>query len=173
MLHIYYGKGKGKTSAAIGLIIRASGYKKRIVFFRFLKPKSWLSGEDITLKKLPNLKEFRFDYSHPLFIKNFNSKKNKALKKEIRKSLRVLKTTAKQGDFDILVLDEFLNLLNLGLVNKKSIITLLKKLAEKEIILTGRNMPKDFYKIADYITEFKLVKHPFQKGILAREAIEY
>jgi len=174
MIHIYYGKGKGKTSSALGLIIRACGCKKRIVLFRFLKPKSLSSGEDKILTKLPNLKEFRFDYPHPMFIKILNSKKTNLLKNQIKESLTKLETVAKQKKYDILVLDEILNLIDLGFVKQEYLLKLLRRIKNtKEVILTGRNMPKKIPRLADYITELRLVKHPFQKGILARRGIEY
>ena len=174
MIHIYYGKGKGKTSSALGLIMRACGSKKKIVLFRFLKPKNMPSGEDIFLSKLSNLKEFRFNYPHPIFIKGFNKKGGKVLENQINNSLNTLKAVIKQGRFDILVLDEILNLINLGTVNEADIIKLIKKLRnKKEVILTGRKASNKLKRIADYITELKLIKHPFQKGISARKGIEY
>jgi len=174
MLHIYYGKGKGKTSSALGLIIRACGYKKRVVLFRFLKPKSLFTGEDTTLNKLPNVKEIRFNYPHPMFLKKLGRKDMKSLRNQVRHTLIKLKETVKRGKFDILVLDEILNLMDLGLVNDDELIKLIKQIEDKkEVILTGRKAPKKLKEIANYITEFKLIKHPFQKGIFARKGIEY
>jgi cob(I)alamin adenosyltransferase len=174
MLHIYYGKGKGKTSAALGLILRAAGHGKKITLIQFLKPKDIFSGEHSSLKKLSNVKQIRFDQKHPIFMRNNKSKQIKVLKENINKSILHLKSIIDREKFDILVCDEILNLLNSKCLDEATIINLINKCRkEREIILTGRQKPNKLTKIADYITEFKLVKHPFQKGTKARKSIEY
>ena len=174
MLHIYYGKGKGKTSAALGLILRASGYNKRIVLFQFLKPKRFVSGEHKSLNKLPNVKQIRFDQKHPIFMKKRKKKQLEDLKQHINKSIQELKKVIRKRDFDILVCDEILNLINVGFIKESDLISYFGKIkSSREIVLTGRNKPKRLTRIADYVTELRLIKHPFQKGILARRSIEF
>ncbi|MFC1709396.1 cob(I)yrinic acid a,c-diamide adenosyltransferase [Candidatus Omnitrophota bacterium] len=174
MLHIYYGKGKGKTSAALGLILRAAGYKSKVILFQFLKPKKIFSGELASLKRLPNIKQVRFDQKHPIFMIKNEGKQIRELKLHVEKSISKLKGVIQKGNFDILVCDEILNLLSLNTVKESELVEIFKKIKNrKEVILTGRQKPNKLSRIADYITEFKLVKHPFQKGILARKAIEY
>ena len=105
--------------------------------------------------------------------KDISGQMNK-LKSRIRQSISVLKQIVNKGNFDILVCDEILNVISTGLVKESEIITIFKEVKDrKEIILTGRPKPKKLTKIADYITELRLAKHPFQKGILARKSIEY
>lgn len=174
MLHIYYGKGKGKTSAALGLILRAAGYKKKIILLQFLKPKSLFSGEQASLSKLPNVRQIRFDQTHPIFMLKDKKKKSEKLKIHAQESILKLKQIIKSMNFDILVCDEILNLLDLGLIKENELATMLRKIKnKKEVVLTGRQKPEKLAKIADYITEMRLIKHPYQKGILARKSIEY
>jgi cob(I)alamin adenosyltransferase len=171
MLHIYYGKGKGKTSSSLGLILRACSYNKRIILLQFLKPIKVFSGEQISLKKFKNVKHVRFNQKHPIFTKDPDIKK---LKQNINKCIVELKKIIQKKDFDILVCDEILNIIHKGIIKEEDIIKIFNKIKDKkEIILTGRNKPNKLLSIADYATEFRLVKHPFQKGILARRAIEF
>ncbi|MDD5618074.1 MAG: cob(I)yrinic acid a,c-diamide adenosyltransferase [Candidatus Omnitrophica bacterium] len=174
MLHIYYGKGKGKTSSALGLILRACAYDKRIILFQFLKPNKIFSGEQLGLKRLKNIKQIRFDQEHPMFMKKSGKLNIVKLKENIDKILSELNKILRKKDFDILVCDEILNIIHKDLINEKTIISMFNKIKNnKEIILTGRNKPKQLLKIADYTTEFRLIKHPYQKGILARKSIEF
>ncbi|MFH1621877.1 MAG: cob(I)yrinic acid a,c-diamide adenosyltransferase [Candidatus Omnitrophota bacterium] len=174
MLHVYYGKGKGKTSAALGLILRAAGYKKRIYLFQFLKPKDLFSGEHASIQKLPNVRQIRFSQKHPIFMIKDKEKQIGKLRLHVKKSMVKLNNIIKSKRFDVLVCDEMLNLIDCGLIKEDDIVNIFKKIKQKkEIILTGRTKPNKLSRIADYITEFKLIKHPFQKGILARKTVEY
>lgn len=174
MLHLYYGKGKGKTSAALGLILRAAGYKKKIILLQFLKPKDLFSGEQASLKKFPNVKQIRFDQKHPMFSSKDITGQMDKLKLRTRESILMLKQIVNKSEFDILVCDEILNVISASFVKESEIIAIFKKVKnKKEIILTGRPKPNKLTRIADYITEFRLAKHPFQKGISARKSIEY
>ncbi len=174
MLHVYYGKGKGKTSSALGLILRAAGYKKRIILFQFLKPSRLFSGEQASLKKFPNLNQIRFDQKHPIFMLRDKKEQIKALRVHVKKSILKLKQVIKGGKFDILVCDEILNLIDCQLIKEVDMVKLFRSIRDKkEIILTGRPKLKKLIKLADYATEFRQVKHPFQKGTLARKCIEY
>lgn len=174
MLHIYYGKGKGKTSSALGIILRAAGYRKKIILFQFLKPKKIFSGEYASLKKIPNVKQIRFNQRHPIFMLKNKEEQIVKLKKHILKSMLKLKEIIQKGYFDILVCDEILNLVYDDFIKEQDVIKLLNKVKDKkEIILTGRNKPNKLIKLADYVTEFNQIKHPFQRGILARKSIEY
>lgn len=174
MLHIYYGKGKGKTSAALGLILRAAGYNKRIILFQFLKPKNIFCGEHASLKKLPKIKQVRFHQKHPIFMQKKGPRQIRQLKNHLRDSIKKLQRVIARGNFDILICDELLNVIHKDWVNEDMLFALFQSIKnDKEIVLTGRKKPKKLTKIADYITECKLVKHPFDKGILARKSIEY
>jgi len=174
MLHIYYGKGKGKTSSALGLILRACTYDKKIALIQFLKPKKIFSGEHVSLCKLKNVRQIRFNQQHPIFTKNLTPKDIIKLKQNISKSLEELKEILSNKEFDIIICDEILNIIGAKLIKEEELAKLFNKInKKKEIILTGRNKPRKLLGIADYVTEFRLVKHPFQKGILARKSIEF
>ena len=174
MLRIYYGKGKGKTSAALGSIMRAAGYGKKITLVQFFKPRKILCGEYKSLKKLSCVRQIRFKVQHPFFTKKKSPQDLKKLKSSLKDCTDSLKSIIKENDFDILVCDELLNLLGVQCIQEKILCELIAPLKnKKEIILTGRDKPKQLMRIADYATECKLIKHPFEKGAKARRAIEY
>jgi len=174
MLHIYYGKGKGKTSSALGLILRACAYNKKIVILQFLKPDKIFSGEHACLSKFGNVKQIRFNQQHPMFLKNLNKEKISKLKEDVYKSILKLKEILEDKSVNIVICDEILNIIGEGLLKEDALVSAFRKIKNrKEIILTGRRKPKKLLAIADYVTNFRLIKHPFQKGILARKAIEF
>lgn len=174
MLHIYCGKGKGKTSCALGLIVRACGYDKKIVLFQFLKPKHIFSGEHASLKKFPNVQIIQFEHDIPIFCARPQKEQKALLDTHLAESMKRLKSLLNEGSFDILILDEILNLVRPDYLSENELCVLIKPLiATKEIILTGRIKPKRLCAIADYVTELKEIKHPFQKHVLARKAIEF
>ncbi|MCM8784003.1 MAG: cob(I)yrinic acid a,c-diamide adenosyltransferase [Candidatus Omnitrophica bacterium] len=172
LVQVYYGRGKGKTTSALGLALRAWGWGRKIIIFQFFKPKNLLSGEVKAIEKLgEGIKIVRFGQRHPIFCKKIKKEKarnvlNKALK-EIRHSLKV-------GNYDLVILDEILNAVDCDLISEGDIIELIKnKSKSTELIITGRPLVNKLREYADYISEIKEIKHPFQKGIKAREGIEY
>ena len=107
-------------------------------------------------------------------MKKRKKKQLEDLKQHINKSIQELKKVIRKRDFDILVCDEILNLINVGFIKESDLISYFGKIkSSREIVLTGRNKPKRLTRIADYVTELRLIKHPFQKGILARRSIEF
>lgn len=96
------------------------------------------------------------------------------LKNHLRDSIAKLQQVITKGDFDILVCDELLNVIRKDWVNEDTLFAMFEKIKnDKEIILTGRKKPKKLIRIADYITECKLIKHPYDRGVIARKSIEY
>lgn len=174
LIHIYYGNGKGKTTASFGLALRCLGWKKKVGIFMFLKSRRYKSGEIKLFKKIPNLKIYIYNQVHPYFWAKANQEGNrKTLLKEVKRSLQDLDNEIKRG-YDLIVLDEILNLYDLGLVSKEYILNLIKnKDLKTELILTGRKCPSDLKKFADYLIEMKAHKHPYQLKIKARKGIEY
>ncbi|MCM8779355.1 MAG: cob(I)yrinic acid a,c-diamide adenosyltransferase [Candidatus Omnitrophica bacterium] len=173
LIHLYYGTGKGKTTSSLGLALRAWGWGKKVVVFQFLKPKDFPSGEMKALRKLDKkFKIIRFrKQQHPLFNKSLNKDE---LKKSITRALIQVEKIIKEEKYAVVVLDEILNAVSSGFITEKEIIHLFKrKPPTTELILTGRSTPPIFKKFADYISEIKEIKHPFQKGIKARKGIEY
>jgi len=171
IIQIYTGNGKGKTTAALGLAVRAAGAGLNVVFFQFLKQGNFDFSEEKALKGLRNIKIVRFEEKSPLLEKHINIKQ---LKKQVSNDIKEVFNAIDNGKFDVAVLDEFTHVLNLGLVKEDHIIDKLKNKPDNvEIVITGRNAGKELIKIAGLVTEMKEIKHPFKKGMKARKGIEY
>jgi len=172
LIQVYYGEGKGKTTAAIGQGIRAIGQGLKVIMIQFLKSSS--TGELETLKKLePDFKVFRFEKPRDFFW-NLNEEEKKELKTEIINGINFAKKVLDTRECDILILDEVLATIENNIISEKEICDLLdRKPQEIEVILTGRRLPEGVKERADYISEIKAVKHPFNQGIAARKGIEF
>lgn len=167
LIHIYSGEGKGKTTATIGLAVRASGANLKVVFVKFLK--ETYSNEDKSLKLLPNI-EIINDFNSTKFTFEMTEEELNTAKDTHTKSL----LKAINSSADLIVLDEIISVYNLNLIDKEVLIDFLKnKPPHLEIALTGRNPHKDLLDLADYISEIQAIKHPYDKGINARKGIEF
>ncbi|MGC8662915.1 MAG: cob(I)yrinic acid a,c-diamide adenosyltransferase [Thermoplasmata archaeon] len=165
MLQIYTGIGKGKTTAAFGLAMRAKGRNKKVGIVQFAKPEE--SGEFISAKKL-GIDIYHFGY--PGFI----IKKPREGDFEQAKIAWAKAKEMISDDYEIIILDELNIALFYELLNIKEIVEFLKNYKEKkEIVITGRYAKKELLDISDLVTEMNLVKHYFEKGIIAREGIEF
>ena len=165
---IYTGNGKGKTTAALGLITRAVGSNFKIFLCQFLKGRDY--GELYTLKKFETVTHER--YGRGVFIKNkeFVTDEDKKL---MREGYESLKNALLRGKYDIVIADEILGTLRYDLISVDEIKFLIKNKPETtELILTGRNAPDELIEMADLVTEMREVKHYFQKGIMSRKGIE-
>lgn len=171
LIHVYTGEGKGKTTAAVGLAIRAAGRGKKVLILHFLKGKGQDSGEIITAKK-SNIKVIRFkDQISPVFDPKV---KLPELRESIKKAITLSLKEIKSKSYDMVIMDEFNNLLGSGLATMEDAKTIIKeKPADLELVFTGRGAPKELIKIADYATEMRMIKHPFNKGVRARKGIEF
>ena len=170
MIHVYTGKGKGKTTSAFGLAMRASGHGLKVIIFQFLKPKSIVSGEENTLKDIKGIKLIKFNQIHPMF----KASKCEDLKNTIKKDFEKAKSAILGRKYDMVILDEVINILDQGFIDKGSFLELLKKVPEKvELILTGRGDISFIEKYVDYITIMTDKKHPIRKGELGRKGVEY
>ncbi|MDR2481612.1 MAG: cob(I)yrinic acid a,c-diamide adenosyltransferase [Spirochaetaceae bacterium] len=171
MIHLYIGNGKGKTTAAVGLAARAWGHGKNILFVRFLK--SGFSGE---LKSLDTLGIRVLGTEKNLgFTFTMNDDEKLICKTEQEK----LFETARQAlinntpHYDMLVLDEIVDAIDAGMISETMLRDLLESYRESvEIVMTGHSAPRGLIDIIDYISEVKKIKHPFDKGIAARNGIE-
>lgn len=172
LVQIYTGDGKGKTTAALGQGLRASGRGYRVVMIQFLKGRD--SGEIESIAKLePNFKVYRFDKSKKFFW-NMNDIEKKELSEKIEEAMEFARETLEKNQCDILILDEIMGVINNKILHTEKVVNLIEEKPDNiEVILTGRNVPEELYEIADLITEMKMVKHPFEKGISAREGIEF
>lgn len=168
LIHIYYGDGKGKTTAAMGQAVRAAGFGYRVLIFQFLKDNE--SSERRILEKIPNV-----DCVYGRESEKFSFQMSEEEKEECRRYNRQKLAEIREiyQSYDVLVLDEAVCVAGLGLLEEEELIAFLKGKPEKlEVILTGHQITEALIEAADYVTEMKKVKHPFEKGIPAREGIE-
>ena len=173
MIHLYTGDGKGKTTAAIGLSVRAAGAGLEVVFAQFMKGRD--TSELKSLSSIEGITIVRNDKDLGWFDKD-NADQVKEYTKAHNTILDEIETFIMNGQCDVLVLDEVTYPFNYGIIDKER----LEKLVEgtslpdgMELVLTGRNAPKFMSEAADYITEMKKIKHPYDKGVDARLGIEY
>ena len=171
MLHIYYGNGKGKTTAAVGLTVRAIGSGMKTAFFQFLKNGS--SSEISVLKSLENNTVTCCEE-----CKKFTFAMNDIEKNEVTirhtKMLRQAADMLISEQVQLVVLDEFIDAYNKKLIDTELADKFINEIASKgEVVLTGRNPSDKLKKYADYLTEMSAVKHPFDNGITARKGIEF
>lgn len=169
LVQVYTGKGKGKTSAAFGLALRAVGRGLKVLIVQFIKG-GFDYGELYVVDKLPGLKLKAFGRG------KFVSEK-KPDKEDVdlaREAFVVAEDAVKSGEYDVIVLDEINVALSLKLIETEKVLRLIKnKPAQTELVLTGRNAPKEIVEAADLVTEMVEVKHPYNSGFKARKGIEY
>ena len=165
-VHIYHGNGKGKTTAAIGLAIRMLGAGKKVCFCQFLKDGA--SSEIKPLKSFKNCKVMF--YGEPLKFIQLMSEKEKKTCKIIETQLFA---RACDTECDLLVLDEVLDLIDYGILDEQLLFYYLDNREDTEVVLTGRNPSQKLRRRADYITEMRCIKHPFEEGCIAREGVEF
>ncbi len=169
MIHIYTGNGKGKTTTAFGLAMRASGQGLKVIIFQFLKPKSILCGEETALKKIKAIKLVKFDQMHPIF-----GRPHKKVGRIIKEDFVTAKLAILSKKYDMVVLDEIINVVDQNFINRKSFLGLLKSVPKKvELVLTGRGDISGIEEYADYITIMLDKKHPFRTNNPARKGVEY
>lgn len=168
-LHIYCGDGKGKTTAAVGLAVRAAGYGMKVLFCQCMKDGS--SSEVKMLEKLG------IDYcccreKFGFFWNMTEEQKKDAACAYTQLFLDVTKKAAEEG-YEMLVIDEFMSAYEHGLIDqKKALAFLVNRPQGLEVILTGRDPGEELLELADYVTEMKKRKHPFDQGVGARRGIE-
>lgn len=168
LIHIYTGDGKGKTTAAVGLCVRATGSGLRVLFAQFLKGRK--TGEIASLGKIG------VDILRSEEIIKFIPDMTQEELAECRAAQQDIFKRVKQSmpDYDLVVLDEVFGALATGMVDKEAVIRLIKKKPDgTELVLTGRGAPQEIIELADYVSEIRPIKHPFDKGINARKGIEY
>jgi cob(I)alamin adenosyltransferase len=169
LVQVYTGNGKGKTSAAFGLSLRAAGRGLKVYVIQFIKG-GFDYGELYVLDKLPNIKLKAFGRGRFITEKP-PQKKDVKLAEE---ALTFAEEVVENGEYDIVILDEINVALNLRLITLERVLKLIKnKPKHVEIVLTGRYAAPEIIEIADLVTEMREIKHPFNKGYQARKGIEY
>ncbi len=170
LIHIYCGDGKGKTTAAVGLAVRCAGRGNKVLLVQFLKSRD--SGELYSLAKLPDIEVMRGKESKK-FTFQMNEEEKHALLIEHNKMFEQVLAKIKNGGYSLLILDEVIGALNAKVFEMPKLIEFLRHKPENlEVVLTGRNPALELVEIADYVSEMRKVKHPMDKGIMAREGIE-
>ena len=170
LIHIYCGDGKGKTTAAVGLAVRCAGRGNKVLLVQFLKSRD--SGELYSLAKLPDIEVMRGKESKK-FTFQMNEEEKHALLIEHNKMFEQVLAKIKNGGYSLLILDEVIGALNAIVFEMPNLIEFLRHKPENlEVVLTGRNPAPELVEIADYVSEMRKVKHPMDKGIMAREGIE-
>ncbi len=171
LIHVYTGEGKGKTTAAVGLAVRAAGHGKRVLIHQFLKGGSLDSGEIVVLKKAGvDVVTFN-DQISPLFDPNVNLSD---LDASVKRSIELTIDEMSSGSYDLVVLDEFNILLSSSLADMDDVMRIIDaKPDDLELVFTGRNAPDELISLADYATDIQVLKHPFDNGTKARKGIEF
>jgi cob(I)alamin adenosyltransferase len=169
MIQIYTGAGKGKTTAALGLALRAVGHGFKVIMIQFMKGKINY-GELEAVKKIPNF--VIEQYGRPDFVNPENPSAEDV--KLAHQAFQRAKSVIKTKEFDFVILDEINVAVAFGLIPMQDVINMMKATPRKlELIMTGRYMPDEFTDYADMISEIKEIKHHFQNGVAARKGIEY
>ncbi|MDA8155699.1 MAG: cob(I)yrinic acid a,c-diamide adenosyltransferase [Actinomycetota bacterium] len=166
-IHLYTGGGKGKTTAAVGLTVRAKSRGLKVLFAQFMKEPD---GGELELLEGLKVKVIRFsDIRSPLFHPEADISKSR---EHALKALK--KIEALFPGFDLVVLDEFTHLVRRGIINSKEALAFLRRKPEDlELVITGRGAPASMIKASHYVTRMQDVKHPLKSGIAARRGIEY
>lgn len=166
-IHIYTGNGKGKTTAAVGLTVRAMGNGLKVLFVQFMKGAP--TGELEILEKFPDLVDIYRCSTGFIYDRAADSQIE-----TVKRCLKDIEEKIKKNHYDIIVFDELSVAINTGLLSRSDAERLLQLKPEKaELIITGRGAPHWLIEKADLVTEMKKLKHYFDRGIKARKGIEY
>lgn len=175
LVQVFWGDGKGKTTSSLGTALRACGNGLNVHLVQFMKNgadslEKQVPGEIEALEKFPNFTFKRFGMDGWVLKKPTQNQIDSCVK-----ALDYTKESLKNSDFDIIIADEILYAIELGTLTEEQVIELIEtKPEKKELILTGSHKPyPKIFEKADLVTEVKKIKHPYDKGILAREGIEY
>ncbi len=169
LIQVYTGDGKGKTTAALGLALRAAGHGLKTCIIQFMKGWSFY-GELGSVEMIPDITLHQFGRSEFVYKDRLDPEDIS----QARQALDHTRQIMESGDCDLLVLDEINVALDFGLIGLEEVLALLEsKPQQVELILTGRNAHPDVICRADLVTEMREVKHPYTKGVQGRKGIEY
>jgi cob(I)alamin adenosyltransferase len=181
LVHVITGDGKGKTTSSLGLALRAIGNNLRVHMIQFLK--SGFTGELYSSKKLGfEIEQFGVDAlkERQKHLQEFADKTGKfVFQPDIKEKDAAMqgwdhaKNIIKSGQYDVVILDEINCVLEKGLIPLEEVLDIIKEHGNVELVMTGRDAPKELMDAADYVNVVQRVKHPWQKGIVARKGIEY
>lgn len=168
---LYTGEGKGKTTAALGLVLRAVGYKKKCLIIQFSK--AWFTGELVGIKKLSPY--VRIIQGGKGFLDILGSKIPMSVhKKAAKEAFDLLYKEVTSDKWDIIIADEIVGAVSGKVLPLTKVLQLIKvKPVRLDLVLTGHHASSELIKMVDLATEMKEIKHPYQKGILAKKAIDF
>lgn len=171
LMHLYMGDGKGKTTAAVGLAVRAAGAGENVIFAQFMK--GGKTAELESLKKLEHIRILRSDKEFPFYGQMTQEQKEEQTEIHNR-ILDAVTASVQAGETGLIVLDEITYPVRWGMIDCEKLKLCLQLAKGKtEIVCTGRNPDAFLLECADYITEMKNIRHPYENGIAAREGIEF
>jgi cob(I)alamin adenosyltransferase len=171
LVHIYTGDGKGKTTAALGVALRALGWGLKVMMVQFIKGYQNL-GEIKFAQEYQanfNIRQFTLDLA-----RDIDSAKVLARQHEAEHAMEYAAEVVMSGDYDVVILDELAVALHYGLIDANRVVKLIEEKPHKvELIITGRGAPEELIQAADYVTEMRLIKHPYDNGVQARAGIDF
>ena len=171
-IHVYYGDGKGKTTAALGLALRAVGCEKNVVVAQFLKDR--VCGEHNSLAQLSNVTLFRGKPARGKFVRDMSDEEKQETKASQDECLKNALELVNSGKCDVLILDEVIDAYSLGVLDTEMLEELIYNKPDLlELVITGHNPDVRLLERADYITEMVKHKHPYDVGLCARQGIEF
>jgi cob(I)alamin adenosyltransferase len=169
---VYTGKGKGKTTAALGIALRGIGHKQKICMIQFIKG-SWHYGEMESSKILePNFELIAIGKGFVGIIDDKSPKSEHV--KVAEEAIKICREKIESNNYDTIILDEINYAINLNLIQLQDVINLIKiKPNELNLVLTGNYAHQEIIDLADLVTEMKEIKHPFKAGIKAKKGIDF
>ncbi|PYG89047.1 cob(I)alamin adenosyltransferase [Ruminiclostridium sufflavum DSM 19573] len=170
LVHIYTGNGKGKTTAAVGLGIRAAGSGMKVLMIQFCKGGS--TCEELVIAQLKPAFELLKDKKISKFTWQMTEEEHKQMRENTLNLFNLAISSA--NNKDMIILDEIMAAISAGFIDEKLVFDFVKnKPSHLELVMTGRNAPEKLVELADYVSEINAVKHPMTKGIDARKGIEF
>ena len=176
MIIAYIGNGKGKTTAAVGVAVRARGYDKRVLFYQFFKSPEWPSGERVALQKLG----VDVVVAGKGFVGILGDKKPKQEHKAAAwAALLEAEHLVTKGNYDLVVLDELISCVEVGLLSQRDVISFITEVSHfaktknTHIVLTGHTKYPRIVAHCDLVTDMRMVKHPYYKGYIALKGIDF
>jgi len=168
LIAVFTGNGKGKTTAALGVILRSLGHGRRVCLILFMKG-NFPYGEQAILEKLPGVTLHRFGHLH--FVDPGNVKEEE--RAEARRALDIARQAMQDG-YDLIVLDEVNIAVSWGLIDVEDLVRLIEeKPPHVDLVLTGRYAPQRLIELADLVTDMVEVKHPYKQGVKAKKGVDY
>jgi len=175
LVQIYTGDGKGKTTAAFGLAVRAAGRGNRVLIYQFLKPPALELGERTGIERSGlSIRVEALGAKWDVFDSRHNERDIARARQAAREALRELTEAAAKREYDVLILDEIVFCVSVGLAALEDVQNLIERRdPHVELILTGQGATPELIAWADLVTEMKNIKHPYEQGVPARVGIDY